>query len=341
MRALIAALVVACLSAAARPEEAAPPPAPTLQASELVYDGGKVVRGVPLRHVFVLKNTGTTALSIAAKPGGGCPVTESDKVIHPGGVGKVTASLDTSHYKGVVTKTVQVRTNDPGTPPVVLQLKADVVSLIDVQPTETPVVRVRVGEVTPTELTLSATDGKRFDVLSLRADPSVDVAVRPDTGARARGRPKRPHGVPVATGSSRYLVTIAPKPGLRIGQTIATVTLTTNRAKAETVPIRAVLMVTGRVDVAPPALVARAGAEPLVLHAKVTKAGGDSLEIVDVGSDDPDFTVTSTPIAAGHEYDVAVRYTGKPGRGIVQSQIRVRTNEPGQETIVIPLTGAM
>ena len=48
---------------------AVPPPAPTLQASELVYDGGKVVRGVPLRHVFVLKNTGTTELSIDAKPG--------------------------------------------------------------------------------------------------------------------------------------------------------------------------------------------------------------------------------------------------------------------------------
>jgi len=35
-------------------------------------------------------------------------VTEFDKVIPPGGVGKVTASLNTFPYKGPITQSVQV-----------------------------------------------------------------------------------------------------------------------------------------------------------------------------------------------------------------------------------------
>jgi hypothetical protein len=38
-------------------------------------------------------------------------VTEFDKVIHPGGVGKVTASVNSEHLKGQVSKSVTVTTN--------------------------------------------------------------------------------------------------------------------------------------------------------------------------------------------------------------------------------------
>jgi len=55
-------------------------------------------------------------------------VTEFDKVIPPGGVGKVTASLNTFPYKGPITKSVQVTTGDPGARPVVLLLKAEIVT---------------------------------------------------------------------------------------------------------------------------------------------------------------------------------------------------------------------
>jgi len=266
-------------------------------------------------------------------------VTEFDKVIPPGGVGKVTASLDTSHYKGVVTKTVQVTSKNPGTPPVVLQLKADVVTVIDLQPTETPVVRTKVGEQGTTEITASAADGNPFDVLAVKADPSVVVTVRPDPATHPHRKAKGPRGA-IASGSNRYRVTIAAKPDLPIGQSSANVTLTTNRAKAETVPIRALLVVSGRVEVAPPALLMQPGPGPVV-HARIRKPGGRPLQILDVASTDPQFTATSTPITPGHEYDIAVSYTGKPGRGFVNPRVTVKTNEPGQETIVIPVSGRM
>jgi hypothetical protein len=266
-------------------------------------------------------------------------VTEFDSVIRPGGVGKVTASLDTSHYRGPVTKSVRVTASDPAVGPVVLQLKADIVSEVTVAPTDTPVVRTAVGERTPTTLTVSAADGKPFDVLAVRADPRVEVTVGVPPGAAPATARTRKRRDAVATGSSRYLVAITPKADTAAGRSVAVVTLTTTVPRAETVTIRAQLTVVGRVQVVPERLVVVPGPEEL--HVKLTKTNGDSLEVLGVESSDPEFVATATPIAAGRTYDLAVRYTGKPGRGAVNSRITVRTNEPGQTAIVIPLTGAL
>jgi len=61
----------------------------------------------------------------------------------PGGEGKVKASFDTTHYKGPTAKSIQVTTNDPAKKPVVLVLKAEIITAIDVQPGDT--IRSRKG----------------------------------------------------------------------------------------------------------------------------------------------------------------------------------------------------
>jgi hypothetical protein len=268
-------------------------------------------------------------------------VTEFDKVIRPGGVGKVTASLDTSHYKGLVTKSVQVKSNEPDAPPVVLLLKAEIVSLIEIAPTDTPVLRATVTDAKPVELTLSATDGKPFDVLAVKADPSVAVTIRiaPGTPAVVH-KVRRGQTQPVAAGGSRYLLTIVPTENAPVGQSAANVAVTTNRRRAETLSIRPALFVTGLVEVVPPQLFVKPGPDVPVLHAKITKPGG-GLQILGVESGDAEFTATTTAIEEGREYDLAVTYAGKPGRGPINSRLTVRTNEPRQGTIVIPLMGRL
>jgi hypothetical protein len=260
-------------------------------------------------------------------------------VIPPGGVGKVTASLDTSHYKGPIAKSVSVRINDSKAAPIVLQLKGEIVTLIDVAPTENPVLRMTVGERKSTEVTVAAADRKPFDVLAVQADPSVEVTVRPDPQAASARKAKRSAAGAVARGSSRYVVTIAPSPSVTVGQTIANVTLTTNRARAEKVALRPVLIVAGRVAIEPSYLHVQPGPEPIVLHAKIVKSGGGPLKVLGVESADPDFTAKTTSVGDGREYDLAVTYTGKPGRGLVSSRITVKIDEPGQPTVILPITG--
>ena len=62
---LLAVFAVAA-GAAAGPDAV---PSPSLETEELVYDAGKVSRGVTVTHAFLLKNVGTADLSVDAKPG--------------------------------------------------------------------------------------------------------------------------------------------------------------------------------------------------------------------------------------------------------------------------------
>jgi hypothetical protein len=271
-------------------------------------------------------------------------VTEFDKVIPPGGVGKVTASLDTSHYGGRIVKGVSVTTGDPGARPVVLQLKANVVSVYEIAPGGSPSIRTSVGEPGSAKLTLWASKGKLFDVLGVESDPRFAITVRP----APEGAPSHPRPSPrarrrqsVASGSSRYLLTITTKPDLPVGTATANVTLTTDLGKAERIPLQVFVLVSGRVRVLPDRLLARPVPFNPILHATISKRTGDGFRILGVKSSDPDFVATTSPITKGREYDLTVRYTGKPGRGPVNSQITVRTNEPGQNVIVIPLIGSM
>src|SRR5262249_27073043 len=140
--------------------------------------------------------------------------------------------------------------------------------------------------------------------------------------------------------ASRYVVRLTPRADAPVGNSTTPVTLTTTIRGAETVPIQAAVFVVGRVQVRPTFLYVRPSEQP-VMHVKVATASGDGLKVLGVDSSDPEFSVETTPVAAGREYDVAVRYGGKPGRGQVTGRITVRTNEPGQETIVVPFSGQL
>jgi len=257
-------------------------------------------------------------------------------------VGKVTASIDTAHYRGNISKSVRVTANDPAHTAVTLELKADIVSLIDVSPTDSPTIRTTWGEPKTTELTLQATDKKPFDVLSIEADPIVTVTVRSAPGEpTVKARAKKGVPKPIATGSSRYLVAIIPKKDTAVGQSIANVNLTTNREKAEKIGIRAVVSVVGPVQFNPVQIILRPSPDGFETTVKVSKASGPPFDILGVESADPDFTATTTPVKKGSEYDVVVKYTGKPGRGMVRSRLTVKTNEPSQPTLVIPILGSL
>jgi len=122
---------------------------------------------------------------------------------------------------------------------------------------------------------VSAGDGKAFDILAVQADPSVRVAVRPDPPTPAARHPaQRAHGRPVAAGSSRYLVTNHAHAEGAGGLLDRDRDAQPNQPKAETVTIRAVLSVTGPVQVVPQRLEVQPGPEALVLHVKISKPRG-------------------------------------------------------------------
>ena len=100
---------------------------PKLTIPSLEHSFGSVKAGTPLTYSFQIKNEGKVDLEIkSVSPSCGCTTSKYDKVIAPGKVGTVTLAVDkTDTYKGEITKTASVTTNDPEHQSFTLTLRAN------------------------------------------------------------------------------------------------------------------------------------------------------------------------------------------------------------------------
>ena len=99
---------------------------PRLSIPSLEHSFGSVKAGTPLNYSFEIKNEGKVDLEIkSVSPSCGCTTSKYDKVIAPGKVGTVTLAVEkTDGYKGEITKTASVTTNDPDHQSFTLTLRA-------------------------------------------------------------------------------------------------------------------------------------------------------------------------------------------------------------------------
>ena len=100
---------------------------PKLSITSLEHSFGAVKAGTPLLYSFQIKNEGKVDLEIqSVNPSCGCTTSKYDKIIAPGKVGSVTLAVEkTESYKGEITKTASVTTNDPNQPTFTLTLRAN------------------------------------------------------------------------------------------------------------------------------------------------------------------------------------------------------------------------
>ena len=99
---------------------------PMLSIPSLEHSFGSVKAGTPLTYAFEIKNTGKVDLEIkSVSPSCGCTSSKFDKVIAPGKTGSITLEVaKTDGYKGEITKTATVTTNDPDHQTFTLTLRA-------------------------------------------------------------------------------------------------------------------------------------------------------------------------------------------------------------------------
>ncbi len=85
---------------------------------------------------FKYENTGTKPIHIAnVQTSCGCTVaTLKSNDVAPGDKGEITATLNIGNRTGMQTKAITVNTDDPAHPQTILTLKADIPTLLEVQP---------------------------------------------------------------------------------------------------------------------------------------------------------------------------------------------------------------
>ena len=164
-----------------------PFPEPDMVLSERVYNAGKVKTGATVRYVFLIENKGRGELYLEnVRPTCGCTVAEYDKRIPPGGKGKIKALLNTTGFKGRINKTIEVTSNDPDEPFLILSLLATVYRVIDVLPNENVYFRTYRGESAVATRIIRRSDGKPFELKEIRTTlPELTIESAPPLGATA------------------------------------------------------------------------------------------------------------------------------------------------------------
>ena len=269
-------------------------------------------------------------------------MTEFDKVIHPGGVGKVSAAVHTTNLKGPVTKSVTVTTNDPENSRFTLTIKANVTVPLDVQPSENIAFNGKAESLAAQQVTITSTDGQPFDITGVTAaDPAFTATVEalPAEGATL---PATKAGT-VASGVAKYRVTVNPSKNVAVGRLNSSVMLKTTHPKASDVTLRIFGSVTGDIEVVPQYLTLSTGAsatpEAKVQHAVIRKTTGEPLKILSVTSDNPQVETKLTTVTDGREYDLEVRYTGAPATTALSAKVAIATNDAKQPKLEVQVWG--
>jgi hypothetical protein len=104
-----------------------------------VYNFGTVDEGKDVTHTYVFWNAGREKLVIEnVQPTCGCTIANDwDREVQPGKKGKISIIFRTTHYKGEVTKIINVTTNVPEQNSIPLTLKGTVHVPIEISPLDT------------------------------------------------------------------------------------------------------------------------------------------------------------------------------------------------------------
>ncbi|MCC6765060.1 MAG: DUF1573 domain-containing protein [Deltaproteobacteria bacterium] len=324
------AVVLLALAPLSTPVARADPP--PLEALAPRWDAGRVEAGTEVRHTYELRNRGPRPLQISVKPGCGCTTAAYDKEIPPGGTGKVTAVLDTTHVRGRVEKIVDVLTNDAMQPVVTLTILAESVRALVVEPGDQPTLRGPLGKLPPLTLTVRAPEGAPFAITAVDAEPNVRATYAPDDGDEDEADPKAKH--------RRWRVTLTAAADLPVGIHHATVTLRTTAPRAARFALPSTLVVTGPLVAMPREL--RVGARHPTASVRVSSVDAAAFRVLRVDPSDPDLAAESRAVPDQNAWDVTVRYVGKPTRhGPLNAVVTIVTDAPEQRMLVIRVSGGL
>lgn len=291
-------------------------PRPVIQIDKTNLDAGPVWRGEVAKFEVEIRNNGDAPLEISAKPNCGCAVAEYDRVILPGKSGKLTAEMRTSGFKGPIQKAVDVTTNDPATPHIMLSLTADIRTAINVVPTEAPLILLQ--DEGPTRYEMSVTIEGKDPVQIIRT-----VCPNPNVKLDLTKKDERHYDL---------VFTIAPE--FPVGRASFIASLVTDSTRE---PQVAIVAVTEKGILAMPpnvflGLVAPATPLPVTQDVVLTRKSGP-FKVLKAESDDPALKTEIQEVRAGQEYRVKISYTGGWPSGLQRKMVKITTDDKHQPTI--------
>lgn len=300
-----------------------PKPALALEKTEL--DAGEVWKGEMAHYLVKIKNTGDAPLEYVAKPTCGCTVATYDRIIAPGAEGKLEAELKTSSFRGKVTKTIALQTNDPDRPHITVRLSASVRSVVEVLPNAQPLVALKVGEPAVHEMQIKLQDTKPVEITRVFCGVSYAGASIKKIGSDDPN-------------TSIYTLTLTFQPSAPMGRSAFPLVLSTTSEREPQTNIT-VIMEKGIVALPTSVYMGILTSQtrlPLSQIVTLTRRSAP-FHILKAETDDPNLEVRQLSVRQNTEYRLMVVYRGGWPEGSVRRKITVHTDDAEQPKIEIPL----
>ncbi len=302
--------------------------APRAVVDKPIVDVGKVKKGEPVRHEFVIRNAGDAPLEISeVKPSCGCTVADYDEVIAPGASGKVKLVIKTDAFGGGIAKSASVFTNDTANPRLNLVIKALIHEPVVARPGYARFVTVQGQPVDSSVQTVSATDGSEFNVLSVTSPYSF---VRAEHG-RENGD------------SGPWQVELSLDTNAPTGTLADYVVVRTDHPEQPQVKIAVSGLVRPIISVAP--RVADFGrrevAELQSKSLEVKNLGTAAVELTEATSDVEGLEAIIEPVEEGRHYRIQLTLTEALPKGAFEGRLTIKTSSARQPVVEVPLRGTI
>ena len=308
--------------------------APKIEVIPETRDAGTVAKGQVIETTFVVKNAGNADLVISdARPGCGCTVASFDKLVKPGGEGKIQTSVDTKSFSGPISKSVLLVSNDPERGQINLFIKANVKPFVDVLPQ--PYVRMSVvkGDSDARDVILLSEEKGFKPSITEAAQPYVKAEITP-AGEKDKipGRP-----------GEQFKLHITVTPDAPEGLLNAPIRVATGVSQQPSVEIPVSGIVRARVSVTPVMVNFgnfTAGKDPITRNIVVTNNKPASpIKVTKAEVSVPGFVTDVVPTQEGISYTVVVKASDKVKKGALEGTVKLYTTDKEKSVIELPLRG--
>ena len=129
---------------------------PRVMVPDHSFNFGTISQGDKVKHAFVFKNVGDEPLKVTkVRSSCGCTaVLASADTLAPGESGEIQANFDSTRFRGSVSKTIYLYTNDTVTPVMQLYIKGKINEIVTIEPAKVNLGKVVIDEPAVASVTL-------------------------------------------------------------------------------------------------------------------------------------------------------------------------------------------
>lgn len=326
--------IVAILKDAVVKRRRMAPGSAKFKASEEAIGVGQATQGTTMKFTFQVTNLGNSPLMVAARADCGCVTVEPRHTIDPGASHLVRGVVDTTNVFGILNQRILIATNDPDQPQLSIPISFTVVPNYRVLMPSGSTAYAQNGKATQ-EIFLTLNEGFKLNPVKAQVTGIAgSYTVEPWTGELPDPElgegPKRRSG---------YKFIVETEGTIPPGRHSTTLTIRTDHAVFRTIYAPFSIQ-TGIVAFPDSIYLGEIPRAPRTVGALLVRPGRP-YNVLSATSTTKGIKVAFSKLRTEGEYRISVQIDGSQPRGDLNSMINVKTDDPDQPVISIPLNAIL